>query len=262
MGSDVQMAVISDFNASEQLGRYLLIGRPSLENAWIGARWQGDRFYFEAEDVGLSNTTDESNKYPPWRNNAISKPGGCLLLDRHLSSVTFFVEANCNRERSVICYRMKNKDDVTTRTRIDIITDTWGYRVELKKKPWEEAKKHCIEEYPKKEGKLVEITEADILKHLIYIMSENKTALQHIWIGAKYEDSQVIQEYEPKDRWRWASSIESKVDLVDLVQNQTFVENVEMENICLNMDRENHLVPLFYGTVCNFPQVFICQFRK
>ncbi|KAF2894298.1 hypothetical protein ILUMI_11875 [Ignelater luminosus] len=254
---DSNLAVITDFNTSEQLGRYLLIGRPSLENAWIGARWKGSQFEFEPETIPLNNKTVDN--FPPWRKSEIQKAGGCILLDRHLSNVTLFVEANCNRERAVICYRKINESGISTES-FDIIIDERGYRVQLNAKPWREAVSYCKDNYPGKKGKLVEIVGVDVLKDLIYIMSENRTALHHIWIGGKFYLNDTSATTIP-EKWKWDSNGDKiDVGLVKLLDNDTYDAFVEDHNNCLNMDRENHLVPLFYGTICEFSQIFICQF--
>lgn len=80
------LAVIVSYNDAQALGRYMLIGRPSMENAWIGGKWKNGSYVFDQEDLVLDNTPNE-NKYPPWREYIQRKKEGCLLLDRHLDNV-------------------------------------------------------------------------------------------------------------------------------------------------------------------------------
>lgn len=255
---DSSLAVIPNFGASQALGRYLLIGRPSLENAWIGARYgefKGDYGYvFEKEKTLLSNATDDQ-KYPPWRNDKIQKPGGCLLLDRHLTTTTLFVETRCERLRSYICYKMIS--NVVNSSSSDVIFGEDGYRIHYNRLSWNAAADFCDEKYKKYEGSLVQIAEKKNVFHLLYVMGENKTAVQHIWIGGKFE--------QKENHWIWyksLSAIPMDDSILSWVQNATYEQSVESANLCLNMDRENHITALHYGTNCIYPQSYVCHMSK
>ncbi|KAF2895741.1 hypothetical protein ILUMI_10445 [Ignelater luminosus] len=256
-------AVIKSYKTAQILGRYLLIGRPSLENAWIGARWWPSQFYFEFENVPLKNTTNEKTHYPPWRNNTLQKPAGCLLLDRHLSNITYFVEARCKRLRPYICYKkVISINDTINNTYADIIIDDRGYRIHYMLQPWKLALKYCKDRYKKYGGKLVEITHPNMVYELLYVMGENKTTAQHIWIAGKYKRLTK----EDITKWYWVSNNEP-VDMtyVPVLGNKTdrnyfYSRGVEDFNTCLNMDRENHVMALFYGTICFAEQFFVCLF--
>lgn len=246
-----RLAVLTNYRESQILGKFLLIGRPSLENAWIGAKYYENYYGFSQENIILSNTTD-SQGYPPWRNGTLKKTKGCILLDRHLSNITFFIEARCERLRSYICYKKDpGKDDQS----VDILIDEFGYRIFLNKLPWKGAKNKCDEYKANYEGKLVEVREKKVVSHLIYIMGENKTTLQHIWLGGNYNAT--------SGKWFWDSD-RSPVDLnhLDWFPNTTYLEEVEKHNTCLNMDRENHIKAIHYGTSCEYAQNYICLFRK
>ncbi|KAF2895742.1 hypothetical protein ILUMI_10446 [Ignelater luminosus] len=250
-------AVVASYKAAQALGRYMLIGRPSIENAWIGARYYGVfQYYFENENVILSNQTDPKTGYPPWRNNTMQRPGGCILLDRHLGNITYFVEARCQRFRPYICY--KKIDNVTGNvSTVDIIFRERGYRLHFLAVPWIEAFHYCSSKY--KGASLVEIKNNVMVQELLFVMGENRSAIQHIWLGGVYK--------QPEEAWFWASDNKTLVDLglVNILGNKTdrkwiFTYEVEIDNMCLNMDRENHITALFYGTQCNARQYFACLF--
>ncbi|KAK5649073.1 hypothetical protein RI129_003965 [Pyrocoelia pectoralis] len=244
------LAVIPNYTVSQLLGRYLLIGRPSLENAWIGARYDNEigAYRFDSEPTPLSNATDNNN-YPPWRTKSISRTKGCVLLDRHLTNTTLFAEARCERLRSYIC-SVESTAAEDIEHFVDFFFDHYGYRLFFDIRSWDEAKETC-ERYSDYKGRLVEVEEPVQLVHLLFIMGENRTDIRHLWLGGEYDGVQ----------WIWESS-KTPVDktILNFVHNKTFTEEAELMNTCLNMDRENHLVSLHYGTECSWRQHFICEF--
>lgn len=79
--------------------------------------------------------------------------------------------------------------------------------------------------------------------------------LSHIWIGG----------FHTSGSWIWKTTEEPIPAVMDngyppWVLNNTYFPEREEGNICLNMDRENHIQAMFYGTVCYYPQAFICQY--
>ncbi|KAF2894296.1 hypothetical protein ILUMI_11873 [Ignelater luminosus] len=246
-----RLAVLTNYRESQVLGRFLLIGRPSLENAWIGAKHYQNHYAFSQENIVLSNSSNPQG-YPPWRNGTVRKTKGCILLDRHLSNITYFIEARCERLRPYICYK---KDLSENDSFVDMLIEEFGYRIFLNKLPWNGAKSKCDKYKVKYEGKLVEIRERKVVSHLIYIMGENKTTFQHMWLGGIYDSK--------SEKWFWDSD-RSLVDLnqLDWLVNTTYFENVEKYNTCLNMDRENHIKAIHYGTVCEYAQHFVCSFSR
>lgn len=50
----------------------------------------------------ILNSVSE-NGYPPWSSGRSQKKEGCLLLDRHLTGHSNFIEAKCNRKRDFVC---------------------------------------------------------------------------------------------------------------------------------------------------------------
>lgn len=243
------LAYIPDYKTSQIIGRHLLIGRPSLENAWIGAKWKDNAFEFINEKQTLKDRTSDSG-YPPWRNGIENKRSGCILLDRHLSNITLFVPTYCARLRPIIC----SKPDVYEKKDCwDIIIGEWGYRIYFIKRSWEDAKDVCEEDDI---GKFVAVDTTEQMQNLLYIMGENKAAVQHIWVAGRYN----VLEDPAVWRWVYGNEIVEKGDY--WWENETYTESVERANICLNMDRENHVKAVFYGTRCSFEQYFVCVWSK
>lgn len=251
-------AVVPNYEVAQNLGRHMLIGRPSLENAWIGARWtQQYEYAFESENKVLGNATDEKTKYPPWRNNTMIRPGGCILLDRHLSDITYFVEARCIRNRPYICYMIDDNETANAST-WDVIFGSRGYRMHYDLQPWYQALRNCRDKYDEK-AKLVELTDGDMVNEMLFVMGENRSTVQHTWIAGVFDDN----------KWLWGNNNNTNVDtdFVKIIGNATsenwiYEHDVENENICLNMDRENHATALFYGTRCSATQTYVCLFGK
>ncbi|KAF2894299.1 hypothetical protein ILUMI_11876 [Ignelater luminosus] len=243
--TDADLAVIPDYNTAEQLVEYLLMGRPSFENVWIGGKRRKGHFFFEPEDLALSDTTDSKTGYPPWVNGKVPKKFGCLMLDRHESHIVAFEPAECNSERAILCY--KKRYNVTF---VDIIFEDFGYRLYLEKLPWEEARSTC-NIYKQYSAKLAEINVEQQVRQLLYVMGGNYSYVQHIWLGGLYENG----------KWIWNSTGNVVEDsLMHWVKNSSFDYNAEYQNTCLNMDRENLVTALHYGTVCDFEQHFVCLF--
>lgn len=249
---NARLAVVVSTRDAEMLARYMTVGRPKIEHAWIGAKWSEDKqhYYFEEEDLLLPNKTDNTTGYPPWRDGEMSRIRRCLLLDRHTTMggqfEVNFVEARCSRFRPYVCYKMV--DEIGSP-----VFQEDGMRVFYNPKPWGEAKKFC--ESFSKPGRLPEPrTEAEMNK-LLYIMGENFTSIHQTWLNGLYED----------EEWKWLSNntvIPQNEKYPVWLVNDTYTEDVEDNNRCLNLDRENHKVGVFYGADCSYPQRFICYWGE
>ncbi|KAF2895740.1 hypothetical protein ILUMI_10444 [Ignelater luminosus] len=246
-----RLAVIDSFKDAQKLGRYLLVGRPSLERVWIGARWEdySSQYEFEHESIHLSNITD-SSRYPPWRRGRMTKPFGCILLDRHLTNVTYFVESYCSRFHSYMCYKtlIANKS-----TDICDIGD-YDWRIFYNHLDWFQASRACKQSGYS--GRLAIVEQKDI-QNFIDIMEGSKRYLLHVWLGAFYHSGVWI--------WSYTNNTLPAVEengYPPWVKNKTYTEEVEKNYLCLNIDRENPLKALFYGTLCSYPQAFVCQYDK
>ncbi|KAK4883871.1 hypothetical protein RN001_000142 [Aquatica leii] len=250
--ANATLAIVTTNKEAQILGRYMLIGRPSLENAWIAAKYaeQIKSYYYINTDIILSNKTEYN--FPPWKNNEIERLSGCILLDRHISNSTVFLEARCDRLRSYICSIDDSDSSSDGLTYTDVIIGEVAYRLIHNKKPWEQAFLFCEDHYKNYHGKLAVIHTYEENFHLLYVMGENHTDVQHLWIGGKYINGV----------WKWVSTDKDiTLEYLNMIENTTYIHDVEERNLCLNMDRENHMIGFHYGTDCMWPQAFVCTFE-
>lgn len=164
-----------------------------------------------------------------------------------------FVSVSCVRKLPYICYK-KVKPPFYFRISKDYFISKYGYRLFLTKVSWEEARVTC-EMLPEYKGRLVEIQEKLVTDHLLYIMSDNFTAIRHIWIGGQFDVAE--------DKWIWVNSGEEiDLSMLNWVKNKTYFREFNDINLCLNMDEENPYIAMHYGTACYARQNFICEFSK
>lgn len=170
-----------------------------------------------------------------------------MLLDRHLSNTTYFVEAFCDRYRPYICYKMASGPPTSD-------LPNYGMRVIYDPASWKDATQNCGS-FPVK-GKLVQPQDETGMQQVLFAMGENTTALQHIWVGGVFEEG----------KWKWVGGdfIQpgSGSGYPPWVFNETYTDDVENMNTCLNFDRINHAIGLFYGTDCTYRQSYICWWCK
>lgn len=132
-------------------------------------------------------------------------------------------------------------------------------------KTWNEAKETC----EKQNAWLVEVTKNKI-DHILYIMGENRTGekkaiiiyknknysfseINHIWIGGRLKKD---------NKWEWIhtkDAIESDKENIFNGYPPWLVNTFDQQYSCLNLDRENHNRPIFYGVYCQVKQAFICE---
>lgn len=124
-------------------------------------------------------------------------------------------------------------------------------------------------------GCLVKVTPENI-HDVTYIMGENRTGIRslnkyyiyylnlivlleinHIWIGGRLsEDGQYF--FWVKDK-----EVIPRIEKTDIDNFPPWYDNIyEQERACLNLDRENHNRPMFYGVDCEYPQYFLCYGSK
>ncbi|KAF2897052.1 hypothetical protein ILUMI_09122 [Ignelater luminosus] len=245
-------AHLANFRTMEEvtgIGKYLLTGRPSLENAWIGGHYkEGQWRYISIDDI-IPDERNPETMYPPWpETNETLPQEGCLLLDRHLQDEKklVFLQARCHRRKSYICSRsVAGGERPPFET---IIIDNVCYTLFYGPKTWYDANRTCHE----RNAWLVEVT-SDKVDHILYIMGENRTEINHIWIGGKLKLD---------NKWYWVKTN----DIIESDNNKIFngyppwLDTVfDQKYACLNMDRENHNRAIFYGVYCEVKQPFICQ---
>ncbi|KAF2894300.1 hypothetical protein ILUMI_11877 [Ignelater luminosus] len=251
---NADLAVFVNFEDAQQVSRFLLIGRPSFERAWIGGKWEDNNYVFVSESLALANITDNSG-YPPWLYRKIRKFGATsrVLLDRHLDNTTLFIEEKHDRLHPYICYKGTIDDNNTFQ---DFVFQNYSYRLYFTKKEWNAARDTCEKILFDYGSYLVEIKEKIQFAHLMYIMGENKTEIQHVWVGGRFI----------KHAWTWVHSNQTIAtandSILHWVRNTSYAPSVERSYVCLVTDRENHLVPINYGTICETKHYFICQFEQ
>lgn len=250
---NARLAVVTTIEDAEKLARYMIIGRPKISTAWIGVRWSAEKgsFTFPEEDIVLGNETDKNSRYPPWRGGKINKASGCVLFNGHRTEANQFrvqfIEARCERYRPYICYKKVVESEEPA------VVDG-NIKVYYHPRPWEEAKQFC--ESFSTPGKLPEPRTEEEMKKLLYIMGESDITIHQLWIGGLYHED---------EEWRWVSdnsTIPRTESYPVWLTNDSYTEELEDNNRCLNLDRENHNVGIFYGTDCSFAQRFICVFGK
>ncbi|RVE41603.1 hypothetical protein evm_013751 [Chilo suppressalis] len=106
----MSLANIGTMHCLKKLGMSMLKTRPSIENAWIGAK--GILGKWSWVDSGLNifqrpNFADtmQDELWPPMRDRNTVKQNGCLQLDRHATHPPVFMEARCERKMQFICYQ-------------------------------------------------------------------------------------------------------------------------------------------------------------
>lgn len=81
-------------------------------------------------------------------------------------------------------------------------------------------------------------------------MSETVHPMDHIWLGGKLVNGE----------WIW---IKNNSKIPRDKDNDGFppwcTDDASPNAPCLNMDRQNHFVPLIYGLECNASQYFVCM---
>ncbi|KAF5283867.1 hypothetical protein FQA39_LY04687 [Lamprigera yunnana] len=246
---EASLAVVTNLNSAKDLARHLLIGRPSLQSAWIGARYYENQYVFKKENIVLP--IKEEDGYPPWIHGQALKTtnSSCLLLQQ-TANTSFYIEAFCERKRSFICYKnIKNKQKSINF--VDFIIEKFGYRVFHEKLSWEGALEKCgcyIFE-----GKLAEIRNKQVVSHMLYLMGQINVLFNHLWLGGRFNP--LVQ------KWIWESDKKPiNLNILWWLKNTTYLPYLEDSNVCLNMDREDHNNALHYGTNCEYLQNFICSF--
>lgn len=113
---------------------------------------------------------------------------------------------------------------------------------------WEDAYKVCQE----RRGWLVEVIPENMAE-VLFIMAENRTEVNHVWTGGKLFKDKT---------WKWVKNVVEIEEDPGSNYPPWIDKRFSYEYGCLNMDRENHDVPMFYGLQCEQRQRFICEQGK
>ncbi|CAH1643039.1 unnamed protein product [Spodoptera littoralis] len=274
------LANIASLKCLRKLGMTMLKNRPSIENAWVGAKGNLGRWNWIDTGVSLFTipvlTDATADTWPPMRDRNNIKQSGCLQLDRHASHTPVFLESRCERKMQFICYEAQG-DDVELGARrsgsaSQMITqatpsdDMYYYVLVRQLLYWQHANLNCA----KLNGTLAFLDNNDILIQLLLVMGENKEEpIEHIWIAGRLNMTKDILTETVSYSWYNPNNGKRIPDpkAVDSFHPGTYMppwldEEYTMDNSCLNLDRQDHLVGLVYGLPCDTAQYSICMIEK
>ncbi|KAJ8707005.1 hypothetical protein PYW08_011139 [Mythimna loreyi] len=273
------LANIATLKCLKKLGMTMLKNRPSIENAWVGAKGTLGSWKWIDTGVNVFQTpalTDASgDKWPPMRDRHNVKQNGCLQLDRHASHPPVFLEARCERKMQFICYeelggelergiRRTGSQKFPTELPSD---DQYYYVLVRQLFYWQHAYQNCL----KMNGTLASLDSNDILIQLLLVMGENKEEpIEHIWISGRLNMTKEIATDTVRFSWynpNSGKSIPSPKAAGGITPGQYMPpwwadEEFTMDNSCLNLDRQDHLIGLVYGLPCDTAQYSVCMIPK
>ncbi|KAH9645031.1 hypothetical protein HF086_005576 [Spodoptera exigua] len=102
-----------------------------------------------------------------------------------------------------------------------------------------------------------------------YVLHEFLTAIEHIWIAGRLNMTKDI--LTDTVRYSWYNPNNGKripdPKAADSFHPGTYMppwldEEYTMDNSCLNLDRQDHLIGLVYGLPCDTAQYSICMIEK
>ncbi|KAI8441620.1 hypothetical protein MSG28_015184 [Choristoneura fumiferana] len=261
----MSLANIASMRCLKKLGMTMLKTRPSIENAWVGAK--GELGKWQWLDSGASifqpsafNDLKDKSLWPPMRDRNSVKQNGCLQLDRHATHAPVFLEARCERKMQFICYQ-----EVTTlRAPTPPPSDENYYYVLVKQLLyWQHAYDNCI----KMNGTLATLDSSDIMTQLLLLMGENKEEpVRHVWISGRLNMTKDISTdavtylwYNPVNKKRIPDPKNFGQQVFGAYMPPWLEDEFTTDNSCLNLDRQNHLNGLVYGLPCDMPQYSVCM---
>ncbi|CAH2056495.1 unnamed protein product, partial [Iphiclides podalirius] len=261
------LANIGTMRCLKKLGLTMLKSRPSIENAWVGAKGSLGRWAWI--DSGLSifqaspYTDVQPEMWPPMRDRTTVKQSGCLQLDRHTTKSPVFLEGRCERRMQFICYKGVPGMRRSVATPSD---DNYYYVLVRQQFYWQHAYENCL----KMNGTLANVESRDILIQLLLVMGENKDEpVEHIWISGRLNmtkdanTEQVTYTWTNPANGRRIPDTKADGEFIDgLYMPPWLDEEFSMDNPCLNLDRQDHLNGLVYGMSCDTPQYSVCMIEK
>ncbi|XP_041987373.1 uncharacterized protein LOC121739108 [Aricia agestis] len=256
------LANVASTKCLKKLGMSMLKARPSIENAWIGAK--GELGVWSWIDSGVNIFTPPAlngvASWPPLREGSTIKQNGCLLLDRHTARSPVFLEARCERRMHFICYQGMSEST----TAAPPSDDNYYYVLVRQQFYWQHAHENCL----KMNGTLAAIDSNDILIQLLLVMGENKDEpVEHIWISGRLNMTRDAATDEVSYYWYNPTNDKIIPDPKTVNPRTKYMapwleEDFTMDNSCLNLDRQDHLNGLVYGLPCDTPQYSICMIEK
>ncbi|XP_075988553.1 uncharacterized protein LOC142984679 isoform X2 [Anticarsia gemmatalis] len=263
----MSLANIGAMNCLRKLGTAMLKNRPSIENAWVGAKGSLGKWTWIDTDINIFHPPIfgdvHPDQWPPLRDRYNIKQSGCLQLDRHETHAPVFMEARCDRKMQFICYEAVQLIKAPTMPPSD---DLYYYVLIKQKYYWQHAFENCL----KLNGSLANLENNDILVQLLLVMGENKEEpVEHIWISGRLNMTKDILTdtvnyawYNPNNAKRIPDPKAFGDSTIGLYMPPWLDEEFDMDNSCLNLDRQDHLTGLVYGLPCDTAQYSVCMIEK
>ncbi|KAG7312627.1 hypothetical protein JYU34_000944 [Plutella xylostella] len=243
----MQLANVDTMKCIRKLGHAMLKARPSIENAWVGARGAGGVWVWA--DAGTR----------------VDAAPAQLDLDLHAPAPPAFLKTRCDRRMDFVCY--DGKGSVPSGRREDVALpsdDNYYYRLVREPLTWQQAADNCA----KFNGTLAVVDDNEILIELLLIMGENKESpISHIWLNGVQNLTKDVHG-DPISYWQNPTNgkliPDSKTHEHGLFVPPWLEDDyvTPAEGGCLNLDRQDHLVGLVYGLPCDTPQYSICMIEK
>ncbi|XP_063631401.1 uncharacterized protein LOC134802692 [Cydia splendana] len=262
----MSLANIATMKCLKKLGTTMLKTRPSIENAWVGAKGELGKWNWvdSGASIFLPSPYSDVDKamWPPMRDRTSVKQNGCLQLDRHANHPPIFLEARCERKMQFICYQ----GSPALRTATPLPSDDSYYYVLVKQLLfWQHAYENCN----KMNGSLAYPETSEIMTQLLLLMGENKEQpVEHIWISGRLNITKDLATEDIKYGWYNPFNNKAIPDPKTRRNSQGIYtapwldEDFTRDNSCLNLDRQDHLKGLVYGLPCDTPQYSICMIEK
>ncbi|XP_044013071.1 macrophage mannose receptor 1-like isoform X2 [Aphidius gifuensis] len=266
------LAMILSNEAALVIANAMLRSRPSLENAWLGGHSEdGKTWVWSGTDQLLPSKKSKTTNYPPWLTNhprsisAIDEfsetKSSCLVLDRHLCPENIspvFLDIDCEKKRPFICQHDVPEMSSHNNIARSIQQASSILEFSIEKMTWQEGKNYC----KKNNGKVATIFDDETLFNVLKRMTE--LHLEHVWIGGKTEAT------SDPSVWKWMDEDGRELSRNQLGGSVSWCLGTDQNsffkpepNYCLNLDREAHGLPLFYGLPCESTrQRVICQIPK
>ncbi|KAI5632076.1 lectin c-type domain-containing protein [Phthorimaea operculella] len=264
---NMALANIGTVRCLKKLGMTMLKTRPSIENAWIGARGSLGKWWWVDTGADIFQAAPYNDAapgaWPPLRDHSSIKSGGCLQLDRHAAHPPVFLEARCERKMQFICYQSAPQLLPATAQPSD---DLYYYVLVRQPLDWQHAFDNC----QKMNGILASIDTNEILIQLLLVMGENKDSpIGHIWLSGRLNTTRDGKSEDLTFFWTNPATYKripdhsfAEANIANVFIAPWLDEDFTMDSPCLNLDRQDHLKGLVYGLPCDVPQYSICMINK
>ncbi|XP_033220526.1 uncharacterized protein LOC117175090 isoform X2 [Belonocnema kinseyi] len=235
-----QLATVLTNEAASAIAEVMLKSRPSMESAWLGG-WSldGSEWTWITSGTSLSSKKSSATSYPPW------------LESRPIIYENKFGDEGLGREN--IAEPRANFEDQDR----DIMLNDKTLQFSAKKMNWNEGDKHC----KNKNGHIGSIYDSKTLSIVLSKMTE--LSLDHLWIGGHTKKF--------GNEWKWVDEKDKVLSRKGVgITSSWCLQSDKSGSLlkadpetCLNLDREGHGLPLFYGLPCDLVQQHVlCHIRN